>query len=185
MVRADPSRLDHKRSEQVRGFIQYVTQTYSGMTPYIINFHLTIDGWQDNRTDSGWKRKETPSRSNTSCGDRGLSEELLPLATTVHKTAAGLGLSYRGLDPPKFVKAAPRFMSDILALRALMAQKKNPLKRARFSKIAMAVYSFVDASGRGFLARLFKWERVCTSNTVSGPTESWKLCLQTGENWPI
>jgi hypothetical protein len=48
MIETDPDHLDHKRLEQVRGFLQYVTQTYSGMTPYIIGFHLTIDGWRCN-----------------------------------------------------------------------------------------------------------------------------------------
>jgi hypothetical protein len=36
------------------------------------------------------------------------------------------------------------------ALRILMSGEKPPLKRACFSKIATAIYSFVDASGRGF-----------------------------------
>jgi hypothetical protein len=49
MIQTDPNRLDHKRLEQARGFLQHVTQTYSGMMPYIIGFHLTVDGWRDNR----------------------------------------------------------------------------------------------------------------------------------------
>ena len=48
MINTDPNRLDRKRLEQVRGFLQYVTQTYSGMTPYIIGYHLTIEGWREN-----------------------------------------------------------------------------------------------------------------------------------------
>lgn len=47
MVETDPNHLVHKRLEQVQGFLQDVTQTYSGMTPYIIGFHLMIDGWRD------------------------------------------------------------------------------------------------------------------------------------------
>jgi hypothetical protein len=53
-------------------------------------------------------------------------------------------------EPPKFVKAVPRFLPDLKALRALMQGAEPPLKRAWCSKLAMAIYSFVDASGRGF-----------------------------------
>jgi hypothetical protein len=60
MVEDDPDRLDHKRLEQVHGFLQYVTQTYSGMTPYLIGFHLTIDGWRENQMSTGCKEKEGP-----------------------------------------------------------------------------------------------------------------------------
>jgi hypothetical protein len=49
MIEFDPSKLYRKQLEQVRGFLQYVMQTYSGMAPYIVGFHLTIDGWRANR----------------------------------------------------------------------------------------------------------------------------------------
>jgi hypothetical protein len=61
----------------------------------------------------------------------------------------GLGASFAE-EAPKFVKAVPRFLPDLMALRALMSSEKPPLKRARCSKVAMATCSFVDASGRGF-----------------------------------
>jgi hypothetical protein len=78
MIKMDPDRLNHDRLEQVRGFLQYVTQTYSGMMPYIIGFHLTIDGWRDNRLKSGWRQKD-PKKGQSSeipDGDSGASEEL-------------------------------------------------------------------------------------------------------------
>jgi hypothetical protein len=151
MVEQDPDHLDHKRLEQVRGFIQYVTQTYSGMTPYIIGFHLTIDGWREDRTDSGWKRKEGPKEKKPrGQGDGGVSEELLKMEAALGLSREDLGLGSSRLDPPKFVKAVPRFLPDLKALRALMAGEKPPLKRVRCSRVATAIYSFVDASGRGF-----------------------------------
>jgi hypothetical protein len=49
MIENDPNQLDRKRLEQeVRGFLQCVTQTCSGMTPCIVGFHLTVDDWREN-----------------------------------------------------------------------------------------------------------------------------------------
>ena len=151
MIEKDPKRLDRKRLEQVRGFLQHVTQTYSGMTPYIIGFHLTIDGWRDNRTEDGWRKKDKLKSSFPPRGDGGVTEELLAMEMALGQTQENMGLGSSGLvDPPKFVQAVPRFLSDLLALRALMAGETPPLKRVRCSKTAMAICSFVDASGRGF-----------------------------------
>jgi hypothetical protein len=151
MVEKDPDRLDHKRLEQVRGFLQYITQTYSGMTPYLIGFHLTLDGWRENRTDSGWRKKEKPQeKPPKNQGDSGASEEMLKMEISLGLSRESLGLTPSWVEPPKFVKAAPRFLSDLKALRALLAVDKPPLKRARCSRVATAVYGFVDASGRGF-----------------------------------
>jgi hypothetical protein len=153
MVERHPERLDHKRLEQVRGFLQYVTQTYSGTTPYIIGFHPTIDGWRENRMASGWRKKPPPSPKSTRSiqGDGGLRDEIIRMEGALGKSAETLGLSASTqAAPPKFVKAAPRYLSDLKALRALMSGEKPPLKRARCSRIATAIYSFVDASGRGF-----------------------------------
>jgi hypothetical protein len=153
MIQADPNHLDRKRLEQVRGFLQHVTQTYAGMTPCIIGFHLTIDGWRDNRMENGWRRKDNlkGKSSAITCGDGGVTEEWLAMETALGQTREGLGLGVSGPEePPKLVKAAPRFLFDLLALRALMAGANPPLKRVRCSKTAMAIHSFVDASGRGF-----------------------------------
>ena len=56
MIQTDPDKLDRKRLEQVQGFLQYITQTYSGMTLYIIGCHLTIDGWRE--SDERWMAEE-------------------------------------------------------------------------------------------------------------------------------
>jgi hypothetical protein len=153
MIQTDPNRLDHKRLEQVRGFLQYVTQTYSGMTPYIIGFHLTIDGWRENRLESGWRKKD-PLKDQTSdvaWGDGGKGEEMLAMEQALGRSREDMGLgSTQAEEAPQFVKAAPRFLPDLMALRALMSCEKPPLKRARCSKVATATCSFVDASGRGF-----------------------------------
>jgi hypothetical protein len=120
MVESDPSKLDRKRLEQVRGFLQYVMQTYSGMTPYIIGFHLTIDGWRNNRLVSGWRMKEKPKEKPKNTIDSGTGEELLQIETAFGQTRDDLGLSPDAADPPKLVSAVPRFLPDLQALRLLL-----------------------------------------------------------------
>jgi hypothetical protein len=159
MIQTNLDRLDRKQLEQVRGFLQYITQTYSGMTPYIIGFHLTIDGWRENRTKDGWQRKDN---RKAIIGDRGASDEMLAMEAALEQTREGLGLGSSGAqDPPKIVKAVPRFIFDLKALRALMAGDKPPLKRVHCSKTAMAIYRFVDASGCGFGSTFQVGNKVC------------------------
>jgi hypothetical protein len=43
MLEYDPEKLSRKRLEQIRGFLQYVVQTYSNLGSYLIGFHMTID----------------------------------------------------------------------------------------------------------------------------------------------
>ena len=167
MIQRDPNRLDRKRLEQVRGFLQYVTQTYSGMTPYIIGFHLTIDGWRENRMENGWRETAKPKLKGFRAieGDWAATEECMAMEEALEQQGEGLGsvaqLVFGPQELPRFVKAVPRFMSDLLALRALMAAAKPPLRRVRCSKTATAICSFVDASGRGFGSTFQVGNRAC------------------------
>lgn len=43
MLENAPSVLNRNRLEQIRGFLQYVAQTYTSLTSYLIGVHLTID----------------------------------------------------------------------------------------------------------------------------------------------
>jgi hypothetical protein len=45
MLESDPDRLSGKRLKQIRGFLQYVIQTYTSLGSYLIGFHMTIDAW--------------------------------------------------------------------------------------------------------------------------------------------
>jgi hypothetical protein len=47
MLARDPTKLNHKRLEQIHGFLQYAVQTYTSFTSYLIGMHMTIDSWQD------------------------------------------------------------------------------------------------------------------------------------------
>ena len=40
--------FDRKQLKEIRGFLQYICQTYQWMNPYMMGFHLTIDGWRSN-----------------------------------------------------------------------------------------------------------------------------------------
>ena len=48
-------RLSHKELLTDRGFLVYVTRTYSAMIPYLKGFHLTIEMWRGGRVLEGWK----------------------------------------------------------------------------------------------------------------------------------
>jgi hypothetical protein len=61
LITTDPTKIPRKRLEQIRGFLQYVTRTYTGMNPYLIGFHLTIDGWRKDRDAEGWRQKPAGS----------------------------------------------------------------------------------------------------------------------------
>jgi hypothetical protein len=58
MLELDPTKLVRKRLEQIRGFLQYVIQTYSGFASYLIGFHMTIDGFRRGRDENGWRMAE-------------------------------------------------------------------------------------------------------------------------------
>jgi hypothetical protein len=43
----------HKKLESIRGFLVYVSRTYSEMVPYLKGIHLTLDSWRLGRSTSG------------------------------------------------------------------------------------------------------------------------------------
>ena len=55
MLELDPDKLSRKRLEQIRGFLQYVVQTYTSLTSYLIGFHMTIDAWRPGCDHHGWR----------------------------------------------------------------------------------------------------------------------------------
>jgi hypothetical protein len=55
MIQNDSQRIPRKRLEQIRGFLNYIAQTYTWLRPYLIGLHMTIDGWRPNRDTEGWR----------------------------------------------------------------------------------------------------------------------------------
>ena len=65
-----PEALPVKTLERTRGFLNYVTQTYRPLIPYLNGLHLTLDGWRPNRDEEGWRlntrqREAHPDRPDT------------------------------------------------------------------------------------------------------------------------
>jgi hypothetical protein len=42
----DSAHMPRKRMEEIRGFLNYVFQTYTTMLPHLIGFHMTIGSWR-------------------------------------------------------------------------------------------------------------------------------------------
>ena len=151
LITMAPTKIPRKRLEQIRGFLQYVTRTYTGMNPYLIGFHLTIDGWREDRDAEGWRRKSPPKSWSR---NGGVSDEVGAMETALNMTASESHLAHNDPEAPEFVTAAPRFLHDIIAMQALTRGDTPTLRRVRCSKTGHAFYGFYDASGRGFGATL-------------------------------
>jgi hypothetical protein len=113
LIDDDFTKIPRKRLEQIRGFLQYVTRTYTGMNPYLIGFHLTIDGWRENQDDEGWRQKPRPTGF---CGDEGISNEVAGMLAALKMTEEEAILMAQDSEAPAFVKGVPRFRNDIEAL---------------------------------------------------------------------
>jgi hypothetical protein len=112
--------LDRKLLESYRGSLVYLQRTYPSITPYVKGFHLTIDGWREDRNAEGWK---IPNYQRSG-GDN--------------------------QSPPATVSPVPRLSSDVKALLQLFDAAEPPVRWVRGHKITEVVYSFGDASGSGY-----------------------------------
>jgi hypothetical protein len=136
MLDEDPLSLSRKRLEQIRGFLQYVCQTYKSLTSYLIGFHMTIDSWRPGRDSEGWRVAHALWQQMKKEGEDWSREDASSEAVPIR------------------VVAVPRFQEDLLALRRLLRFKEPPLKRVRCKQTAQAYYGFGDASGSGFGATI-------------------------------
>jgi hypothetical protein len=175
LITTDPTKIPRKRLEQIRGFLQYVTRTYTGMNPYLIGFHLTIDGWREDRDEDGWRQR--PS-SKGSPGDGGVSDEIAAMA--VHMAGDEEPPVSDDPEAPEFVSAVPRFVHDIEAMMELTRSATPTLRRVRCSKRGHAFYGFYDASGRGFGATMQIGEDLIyeygqwSSEVSEGSSSNWR-----------
>jgi len=123
--------LCHKTLESYQGYLVYISHTYPSLVPYLKGIHLTLDSWRPHRDADGWKlsdRAITTALLNTH-----LQQDPLPVA-----------------GAPSHVTPVPQFLADINALQQLFYPATPPLRRARPSSTAVALYGFADASGTGF-----------------------------------
>ena len=134
------AKLDFKDLERGRGFLVYLSRTYTSMTPYLKGIHLTLDSWREGRDSDGWKWMNT-SRRNA-------EESSIEMKTTlVEKSSSSQGHLEK---PPPFVIPVPRFKEDISALKELFSPVDPPWRFVRGKKIYIAKYGFGDASKSGF-----------------------------------
>jgi hypothetical protein len=126
--------VDRKELEKNRGFLVYVTRTYTNMVPFLKGIHLLLDSWRVNRNSDGWKFTNSEMKAAMEDGRFTMPETKLPA------------------DLPKrvFEKDAPRIRDDIEALMRLTESPEPPRRLIRSSRVALVRYGFGDASGAGF-----------------------------------
>jgi hypothetical protein len=130
MLDEDPMAMPRHWLEPIRGFLIYATtRTYPCMVPYLIGFHLTIDSWQPDRKDDGWRFTASEMKLRA----RAMEDEV-----------------ENSPKAPVLVKAAPRLQWDIDALRSLMSAPEPLVRKIRRKKSLKAYYGFGDASGYAF-----------------------------------
>jgi hypothetical protein len=111
MLEIDPARMNRKRLEQIWGFLQYITQTYTSLTSYLIGFHMTIDSWHEGQDSEGWQLPIMAWRNlDKPNKDWGGMDKIAPA------------------EAPAVVAAVPRFKNDVGALLQLMEPEQPPLK---------------------------------------------------------
>ena len=116
--------------ESDRGFLNYATQAYPALVPYLKGVHLTIDGWRPDQDEQGWK-----------CG----CQEIEVLWKN------GVLDEYDHRTSPKLIKSVLRYRGDLKALGKLTEPLEPPKQIVRSKKQILHVeYGFGDASGKGF-----------------------------------
>jgi hypothetical protein len=142
MIDANNSKLNRKRLEQIRGFLNYVAQTYDWLTPYMIGLHMTIDGWRPGRDSEGWKTKPSPRVTFEKAGEEKDDHE-------------GDWVTVESYPcQPDLVKGVPRLRPDVLAMIDLCTSTQPPPRRVRARVQGRCYYGFGDASKTGFGASI-------------------------------
>ena len=158
LIAADPNSLPRRRLEVIRGYLNHIVGTYDLLKPFLIGFHMTIDGWRKDRDQDGWripkkrrklKDEDEPPPSHQPAGD--LEEDKEYSLVDLYNWGEGLEAgTEEAVEPPARVKAAPRLKSDLEALDELMQDREPPQRRVRGPQGGSVVYGFGDASGAGF-----------------------------------
>jgi hypothetical protein len=99
--------------------------------PYLKGFHLTIDGWQSNQDEDGWRYYRGDIRELQEQG----GDVVVPEPP----------------EAPKWAKAKARLVEcDLPALARLFGLELPPKRRVWSKRVAKVYYGFVDASLDGF-----------------------------------
>jgi hypothetical protein len=130
--------LIHKDLEKKRGFFVHLQRTYPCLTPFLKGMHLTLDSWRPNRTQEGWPQ---PSFS----AEQGYWDDAIGQWVCCEVTSD---------KPPVSVSPVPCLLSDLQCLARLFTPEVPPIRYIRSTKMQVAAYGFVDASGAGFGASI-------------------------------
>ena len=128
--------LNFKELERMRGFLIYVSRTYTAMTPYLKGLHQTIDSWRPFTREDGWK----------------MSRREIDL---FRNEGNGHPAEYESTEAPVTVIPAKRLKADARALKELTEFAIPPLKEVRCTNQSSVFLGGGDASGRGFGGILF------------------------------
>ena len=120
--------MNHKELERCRGFLVYVSRTYTSFKPYLRGLHKTIDGWRPFRDAEGWK----------------INWEIMAAKES------GEWSHLLDLEPDEFVKPVGRLRKDFEYLKVLTSMEAPPKVVRRRKGVGTAFYGFGDASGKGF-----------------------------------
>jgi len=135
--------LEHKQMEQGRGFLVYLSRTYTSIVPYLKGIHLTLDSWRSGRDRDGWKMRSNGRRNV----DLDQDVEMDHQSNVLFKSKPVADTKFKA---PKFVRAVPRLLDDLIALNYFFNVEVPPRRFVRGKNIYLAKYGFGDASKAGF-----------------------------------
>lgn len=156
MLEENPMEIPRERLERIRGFLVYLSRTYTDMVPYLKGIHLTLDSWRAGRDYAGWK----------------LTGRALLAAVAEGKVTMD-----QPDEAPKMVGAVNRMASDVKALLYLMESETPPSRPLR-AKRRMVALVVGDASGEA------KGALLCRAGKVEYVTAEWtESAKQQSSNW--
>jgi hypothetical protein len=148
----EDGKLPHKRLEQIRGFLIYVSRTYDWMPPYLKGLHLTIDGWREGRLKNGWRAKKAKSKFVLWEWE---GEQWVDVSPEEYAKA-----TQAGATTPDYVTPVPRFRRDIAALDKLFEADRPAVSTLRAKGSLSGYYLVGDASGKGFGSALWGQDKI-------------------------
>jgi len=148
--------VNHKEIEQDVGFLCHISRTYPKLFPYTKNFYNTFNSWRYYRDDDGWKITSKMAlvelASQDIHGDEG--------STCSLKGNRKNGISGNMLkNAPSKLLSVSHFKFNVEAMGVVLQAPTPALRLIRGDSISQVSYGFKDASGGGFGALLYPWER--------------------------
>lgn len=166
--RENGNKFPLKKLLSERGYLTYISQTYTSMVPYMKGIHLTVDSWRDGRDDDGWKLNldarttEALRKRRDGTPEENLKEALKEVKEAVDDEVDSLPAN--NMKPskknhnvaPLEVHGAKRLGSDLEALDKMFSPIEPVKRHTRAKHHSMVKFGFSDASGDGYGSGLGK-----------------------------